>query len=64
MWLKMPMSEKRFDELKLEDLEVRCLHCTETFALKWKNTVGGGYGSIGIKCAVCEKIFSIDGGAN
>jgi len=59
----MTMNKDRFDELKLNGLEIECPHCKIVSPLKWENTIGGGYGSIGIRCDVCERIFSIDGGA-
>jgi len=58
----MTMDKNRFDELKLEDLEVKCSYCKETFLLKLENTIGGGYGVIGIRCIVCKRTFSISGG--
>lgn len=60
----MSMSEKRFDELKLEDSETECPYCKLVFSLQLKDTTGGGYGVIGVKCRTCKKNFAIDGGAN
>ena len=59
----MTMEKNRFDELKLNGLEIECPHCKLISPLKYENTTGGGYGVIGIKCAVCWQIFAIDGGA-
>ena len=59
----MPMERKRFDELKLDGVGIECPHCKLVSPLKFGNTTGGGYGAIGIICDVCQKRFSIDGGA-
>ena len=59
----MVMDKNRFDELKLGDSEVECSYCKETFPLKLEDTIGGGYGVIGIKCTACKRVFSVSGGA-
>lgn len=60
----MTMEKKRFEELKLKGREVKCPTCGRFFPLVLKDTVGGGYGVIGLKCPRrgCRATFAIEGG--
>jgi len=58
----MPMEKSRFDELDLEGREVECPRCHESFNLTIENTVGGGYGVVGLDCPLCGKRFQIEAG--
>jgi len=57
------MEKKRFDELGLQGREVECPACEYEFDLSFFDTVGGGYGVVGVKCPHCGMLFGIDGGA-
>ena len=60
----MTMEEKRFEELRLQGKEIKCPYCSREFPLMLIDTVGGGYGVIGVKCPDrrCGAAFAIEGG--
>ena len=55
------MDNKRFDELKLQGRAVECPRCDRNFPLTIGDTVGGGWGVVGVKCPFCEARFGIEG---
>lgn len=57
------MERERFDELRLQGKRVECPRCEGNFDLSISDTVGGGYGVVGVKCPHCEMRFGIEGGA-
>lgn len=60
----MTMEKKRFEELRLQGKAIKCPHCGREFPLLLEDTVGGGFGVIGVKCPDyrCGATFAIDGG--
>lgn len=57
------MEKKRFDELELQDQKTKCPSCGMNFNLSILDTIGGGYGVIGVKCPRCGMRFAIEGGS-
>lgn len=57
------MDSKRFDELGLQGRAITCRFCGKHFALMIVDTIGGGYGVVGIKCPHCDGVFAIEAGA-
>lgn len=56
------MESKRFDELKLQGRDIKCPKCDRNFPLMIGDTIGGGWGVVGVKCPHCGTQFGIDGG--
>jgi len=56
------MEQKRFDELGIQGLKTQCPQCGEDFNITISDTIGGGWGVIGVRCPHCGRQFGIDGG--
>ena len=58
------MENERFEELNLQGRAVKCPTCGYELPLTSEDTVGGGYGVVGIKCSdsKCEAVFAIEVG--
>lgn len=56
------MTKERFDELRLQDETIICEFCKDDFNLRIEDTIGGGYGVVGIKCPLCKRRFGLTRG--